>query len=98
MKLPINSIIATEKLKNYLLEFRERNDKSKWLENVGYTRERWKVLEFDIRKQLLSKTAIPIERNQFGQLYQIKGLLKGPNYKTINVCSIWIKEFETGNV
>ncbi|OQX76918.1 MAG: hypothetical protein B6D64_09055 [Bacteroidetes bacterium 4484_276] len=36
MELPYNSLIAHSKLKDYLLVPKKRNDKSKWLAQIGY--------------------------------------------------------------
>jgi len=61
MKLPENTFIAREKLTNYLLVPKKRNDKSKWLAKAGYTLENWQVLETDLRNQILSEDAIHVE-------------------------------------
>ena len=52
MKLPANAIISEKKVKEYLLSYSKRNDKSKWLAKAGYDYENWKKLEQDIRIQL----------------------------------------------
>lgn len=97
MKLPENTLIAREKLTNYLLVWRKRNDKSEWLARAGYTRENWQILESDLRNQILSKNAIPAERTEFGQMYEIRGRLVGPNGKSLSVLSFWMTDNETGN-
>lgn len=97
MKLPKNSIIAQEKLTQYLLVLRKRNDKSKWLAQAGYTLENWKILENDLRNLLLSRNAQLIENTQYGQMYEIKGKLSGPNGKRLSVYTIWMTESETEN-
>ena len=51
MKLPITTLIASEKLTNYLLVPRKRNDKSGWLAKAGYILTNWHVLETDLRNQ-----------------------------------------------
>ena len=58
MKLPDNSLIAPEKLTQYLLILKKRNDKSKWLAQGGYTLENWPELGNDLRAQILSLEAI----------------------------------------
>lgn len=95
MKLSPNAIISESKLKEYLLSYRKRNDKSMWLAKVGYNTGNWKRLERDIRKQLLSLEAVLVEENRFGIVYEITGKLKGPNNKRLNVRSIWMKENAT---
>lgn len=76
--------------------FKKRNDKSRWLAKLGYTVEKWKVLECDLRKQILSLDVVPIEKTEYGQLYEIKGKLTGPNGISLSVCTIWMKETATG--
>lgn len=95
MKLPTNTIISESKINEYLLSYRKRNDKSKWLARAGYNSENWKRLERDIRLQLLSREAVLIEENQFGVVYEITGKLIGPNSKKLDVRSIWMKEYAT---
>ncbi len=52
MRLSENTLISPEKLTDYLLIFKKRNDKSLWLAKLGYTIENWKALEYDLRKQI----------------------------------------------
>jgi hypothetical protein len=96
MRLSENTLISPEKLTDYLLIFKKRNDKSRWLAKLGYTIENWKALEYDLRKQLLSLDAVPIEKTEYGQLYEIKGVLTGPNGISLPVCTVWMIETETG--
>lgn len=92
MKLPKNTLISQEKLLKYLLVFRNRNDKSKWLAKAGYSFKNWEVLENDLREQILPISAIPTDNTQYGQMYEIKGKLVGPNGKSIAICTIWMTE------
>ena len=96
MKLPKNTVIAREKLTHYLLVLRRRNDKSQWLAQAGYTLENWQEFETDLRKQVLSTDATPIERTEYGQMYEINGKLVGPNGKILLVRTIWMTENATG--
>jgi len=97
MKLPKDTLIAREKLTHYLLILRKRNDKSQWLAQAGYTPGNWQELETDLRNQVLSTDATPIERTEYGQMYEINGKLVGPNGKVLSVRTIWITENATGN-
>ena len=98
MKLSKQIIITREKLTKYLLVLQKRNDKSQWLSKAGYTLENWKRLENDLRKQILSIDAIPTEQTEYGQMYEIRGILLGPNGKRLAVCTIWMKEPATGDI
>lgn len=93
MRLPLNAIISERKVKEYLLSYRNRSDKSKWLESAGYESENWKRLEQDIRMQLLIREAVLVQRNEFGDVYEITGNLNGPNGKSLFVRSIWMNEY-----
>ncbi len=97
MKLNKNVIISREKLTKYLLILKKRNDKSQWLAKAGYTIDNWKILENDLREQILQNDAIFIEDTSYGQLYEIRGNLSGPNGNSLSACTIWMKESETGN-
>ena len=96
MKLPHNTIIAPEKLTNYLLIFQPKDDKSRWLAEAGYHLDNWLELADDLRTQLLLLEAEWIEETRFGVTYEICGPLTGPNEKTLKVRSYWMKETETG--
>lgn len=96
MKLPENTIIASEKLWRYLLVPRPADDKSKFLASAGYTSENWRVLEHDLRQQILSLDAAEVEQTKHGVVYEIRGTLRGPNDKTLSVATIWMAELSTG--
>lgn len=97
MKLPDDSQIAYEKLIQYLLALRKRNDKSQWLAQAGYSLENWQVLENDLRNQILSVDATLIEKTEYGRMYEIRRNLIGPNGKSLPVCTIWLTETATGS-
>lgn len=96
MKLPVNSIIAPEKLTQYLLVPQRRSDKSGWLAHAGYFADNWRILERDLRTQILVLDAQPLEGTIYGQMYEITGHLKGPNGQLLSVRTIWMTETATG--
>lgn len=96
MKLPANAIIAPAKLNQYLLVQRKRNDKSVWLAQAGYTLDNWQTLAEDLRTQILRLEATPTDKSTYGQMYEIKGQLTGPNGKTLAVHTVWMTEAATG--
>ena len=97
MKLPEDTLIAHEKLTQYLLVPKKRNDKSQWLARAGYSLENWRILENDLRNQILSVDATPTESTEYGQMYEIRRKLIGPNGKSLPVCTIWMAETAIGN-
>jgi hypothetical protein len=98
MKLTGNVIIAQENLTKYLLVLKKRNDKSQWLAKAGYKDDNWNILENDLREIILQNEASHIENTLYGQLYEIRSNLIGPNTMSLPVCTIWMKESATGAI
>lgn len=96
MKLPADTVIAEDKLTRYLLVPHARGDKSAFLAGAGYTLEHAGQLLWDLRAQILPLEAIELESNKFGQYYQIRGTLTGPNGMTVFVRTIWMTEYLSG--
>ena len=96
MKLPSNSVIAPEKLTQYLLVPQRRSDKSGWLALAGYQVANWRILESDLRTQILVLDAKPLEQTVYGQMFEITGHLRGPNGQVLSVRTIWMTETATG--
>jgi len=96
MKLSANAIIAREKLTQYLLVPQPRGDKSAFLALAGYAPGNHHQLLSDLRTQILPMEAQFLERNEFGELYEITGPLRGPNGATLQVRAIWMIEHLSG--
>ena len=86
------TIIAPEKLRDYLLNPLNQDGKSKarYLSKIGYQQNNWQRLEFDLREQHLSIEAKPGKISNYGTKYEIIAPLVGPNGKERWVRSIWI--------
>jgi hypothetical protein len=95
MKLPPDSEIARVKATHYLLKLREEDDKSKFLEQAGYMAAHAERLLQDLRG-LLAADAEYVQKTEYGDKYQIRGILAGPNGRTLRVVSIWMIERATG--
>jgi hypothetical protein len=91
MKLPDDVVIAEEKLTQYLLVWRARNDKSGYLAQAGYELSNWKTLEADLRQLAASEDATFEETNPFGEILSARGELDGPNGVILKVKTIWIR-------
>ena len=91
MKLPPNVIIPDDKLSKYLLLYKEKNDKSKFLAQAGFTQNNPDELKLAIY-QLIS-TVDPIEdlTNEYGTFYRVEGVLIGVNERNLSVVTIWLK-------
>jgi len=94
MRLPSDALIAPEKLTKYLLVKRPVGDKSEFLKQAGYTLDNWPKLVQDIREQILPKNAVLIERTAYGELFEIRGSLVGPNGVVLGVRAVWMRERE----
>lgn len=96
MKLPLDAIIAGDKFTRYLLVPQPRGDKSAFLAGAGYTLQNVDQLLHDLRTQILPLDAAPLESGKFGQYYEIRGTLNGPNGMMRSVRTIWITEHLSG--
>jgi hypothetical protein len=88
MKLTAQQItISEEKIINYLLVKKPKNDKSTFLNGLGYTKENYQSLIEDIKSLAVENEATLSRTSEFGDLYSVKGKLKG-RY----VVTIWLEE------
>lgn len=85
-------IIPEEKIIDYLLVRKNKNDKSYFLRALGYTFENYHELIADILQIAITNDAVLSKSNEFGNLYQIQELLKNRI-----VITIWIEQFQTNN-
>src|SRR5947208_15080960 len=96
MRLPANTVIAEEKLARYLLLPQARGDKSAFLAQAGYVMGITGRLLEDLRTQVLPLEAVVLASNKFGRYYEIRGMLTGPNGKTLAVRTICMTEHLSG--
>ena len=96
MKLPADSVIAPEKLSRYLLVRLTRGDKSGFLALAGFGQGNSAELEKALREQVLTQEAVPVERNKFGEVFEIRGRITGPNGRVLSVRTIWMTEHLSG--
>jgi len=96
MKLPPNSVIPRKKATRYLLVPQLRGDKSAFLAQAGYSLDDPDRLLDDLREQVLPLDATPLGRNKFGQRFEIRAMLRGPNGVTVAVRTIWMTEHLSG--
>ena len=90
MKLAPEQIeIPVEKITDYLLVEKSKNDKSAFLKSLGYDRSNYELLIKDIT-QLAIENEVELSRNsEYGDLYKITGKLK-----EMLVVSIWLEKVE----
>ena len=96
MHLPVEALIAREKLSGYLLVKQVRNDKSQFLAIAGYSTGNAQQLENDLRSQILTKPAVLGRNTKYGQFYEVTGALTGPNGTAVEVKTVWMTEHLSG--
>jgi hypothetical protein len=86
------TIIAPEKLRDYILNLSNPDGESKarFLKEMGYEQENWKTLESDLRKQHLSEDTIPGKQSVYGAKSEIFAPLIGPNGEKRWLRSVWM--------
>ena len=79
--------ISIEKITEYLLVSKLKNDKSKFLMSLGYTFENWEELLKDIIEIAMNNDLILQRISEFGNLFSIEG-----NLKNKKVVTIWLQQ------
>ncbi len=91
MIIPAEKIeIPNEKLTDYLLVHKTKNDKSSFLEKLGYTVNNWDELKKDILELATHNEAKLQLHTEFGDMYEIKGKLKN-----FGIVTIWLLAIDT---
>lgn len=91
MLIPAERVeIPEEKITDYLLVQKEKNDKSAFLFKLGYSLENVNELTEDIRYIATHNEAQLQQRTQFGEMYEVKGKLKNKE-----VVTIWLLRSDT---
>jgi hypothetical protein len=96
MKIPQAAIIPEGKFKKYLLIKREFDDKSKFLQNVGFTLENYYILIEELKELIGREEAVKEKENIYGIFYSVTGTLSGPYEKKLPVVTIWLYKNEDG--
>ncbi|WP_069791049.1 DUF6883 domain-containing protein (plasmid) [Cyanobacterium sp. IPPAS B-1200] len=92
MKIPENAIIPEAKITKYLLIFKPRNDKSKYLAQAGFSLDNWQLLKLAIQEIIKDNEAKEDITDQYGTYYQVIGELKGVNNQNLTVVTIWLRK------
>ena len=96
MKLPDDVVILREKLTAYLLAPKNKNDKSRFLAQAGFTQENPEALEAAIRRLINENDAVQDRVNEYGIHYRVTGSLYGVS-GTLAVITVWIYGAKDGN-
>jgi hypothetical protein len=93
VRIPIDHLeIPAGKITQYLLVSKEKNDKSAFLANLGYTINNWGDLVNDIKQLININEAHLQQTTAFGNIYEVKGQLKN-----LAVVTIWLLATDAEN-
>jgi hypothetical protein len=83
--------IDPRKLHGYLLSTTHPvgRFKARFFAALGYSAERWREFETDLRAQHLTQDALLAESMPEGQVFTIRAILEGPNGQSAVVLSVW---------
>ncbi|MGH9522114.1 MAG: DUF6883 domain-containing protein [Terriglobales bacterium] len=86
------AIIEPLKLHGYLLSLSHPLGRFKALffAALGFDAPRWHELETAFREQHLNQPAESVDSNKYGEKFEIRAMLKGPNGRSALVSSIWM--------
>lgn len=92
--IPQDAIIAPAKLIQYLLIYKEADDKSGFLAQAGFTGENPDDLEHALREHIREYEAQLDRENEFGKFYEVSGELIGTQNRRLQVTTIWLLDNE----
>ncbi len=98
LTFPNSGTIPLEKITSYLLAHRNQDDKSQFLAQAGFTCDNPEVLLDAIRQHAATHEAVEDGENEWGTLLRVEGSLDGPNGRSLNVVTIWIRWATDGSV
>ncbi len=86
------AVIDSTKLRYYLLSTSHPvgRFKARFFESLGYSTENWEQIETDIRDLIAVAEARPGEKTGYGQKYEVRGAMTGPNGRSAEVVTVWI--------
>ena len=90
MRILEQVVIPPDKLNDYLLVWRPRSDKSRFLAQAGFTPRNPESLDAALRQLVAENDAKPDRIDEYGQFVQIEGMLAGPT-ATLRVITVWIR-------
>ena len=94
VKLPgvDRAVVNASKIRDYLLSDSHPvgRFKAAFFTSLGYSAAGWEALAADLRRHALDNEASAIEANEYGQKYEVRGMLTGPAGKTAVVVAVWI--------
>jgi hypothetical protein len=88
------AIVATEKVRDYLLnlEHPDGGSKAVWFHSVGYARDQWQRLADDLLAIARDCDDFDTETTRFGIKYKATGSVGRPGHRPGSVLTVWIVE------
>ena len=94
MKLPgaERAVIDRSKVSDYLLSESHPigRFKTPFFTALGYSAETWEALAGDLRNHAMEGEASATEANAYGQKYEVRGRLTGPEGREAALVAVWI--------
>jgi len=89
-----HAIVATEKVRDYLLnlEHPDGGSKAVWFHSLGYARDQWQLLADDLLAIARDSDDFDTETTRFGIKYKAAGSVGRPNHQPGNIRTVWIVE------
>jgi len=97
VRIPPDAVIPDDKLTRYLLVYKAKNDKSRFLARAGFTQENPEALRAAIQLLAESVEAVEDRINEYGNFYRVEGELTGANDVNLSVVTIWLQRQLDGN-
>lgn len=88
------SIVTEDKLCDYLLNPSHPvgGPKAAWFASIGYTRENWSELRFDLLAMAVSCEDFVAKASPYGVKYETTGVLGREGHRPGSVVAVWIVE------
>jgi hypothetical protein len=94
MRLPAAelAIIDAAKIRDYLLspEHPVGRSKAAFFGALGYARRDWEQLQQDLLTLAQTEEAALGQASDFGQKYEVRGIIQGPSGRRAAVITVWI--------
>jgi hypothetical protein len=94
MRLPgvARAVVDEAKVRDYLLSDSHPvgRFKATFFVALGYSASNWADLADDLRGHAAGNEALVAETNEYGQKYEVRGILQGPTGRIAVVVAVWI--------
>lgn len=87
-----SAIVDSSKVRDYLLSPTHvvGYTKARFFSRLGFAASRWEELRAQLLELALHADAEVAEATPFGQKYQVRGIIRGPNGRVAGILTIWI--------